>query len=695
MSCSRTFRVWTVLVGVTLAAACGGGDSGGPTAPPTVDPPRATMVMVSPATAELDVGETVQLTAVVRDQNSNVMAGASVTWMSGAGTVATVNASGLVTGVAGGTATITARSGSAQGTAQITVVSVTAPVVSVEVSSPAEPTALGEPLQLGEALQLSAEALDENGRPIPGVEFSWESSNTSVATVDATGLVTAVAAGTATITASAGDVRATVEITVVSATQPVVSVEVSPSAETIAIGTTRQLSAEAFDENGQAVAGAEFSWESDDDAVAMVDGSGLVTGVGEGTATITASSGSAQGTAAITVVSVTQPVASVEVSPSAETIAVGETLQLTAGAVDANGQAVAGAEFSWESDDHAVATVDGSGLVTGVAEGTATITASSGSAQGTAAITVANAVASSDRGILEAFYHATGGPNWGNSDNWMTGAPLGDWHGVRADASGRVVGLDLAYNDLTGPIPAELGNLANLAWLDLNGNELTGPIPAELGNLANLVALYIGGLGVGGNELTGPIPAELGNLANLEGLNLADNELTGPIPAELGNLANLDGLNLGGNELTGPIPAELGNLANLAWLFLGGNELTGPIPAELGNLANLEWLDLAHNELTGPIPAELGNLANLAWGLNLGGNELTGPIPAELGNLANLETLDLADNELTGPIPQSFLQLDSLLVFHFGDNASLCAPSTPAFVTWLANITHSGPVCTG
>ena len=331
----------------------------------------------------------------------------------------------------------------------------------------------------------------------------------------------------------------------------------------------------------------------------MVDGSGLVTGVGEGTATITASSGSAQGTAAITVVSVTQLVASVEVSPSAETIAVGETLQLTAGAVDANGQAVAGAEFSWESDDHAVATVDGSGLVTGVAEGTATITASSGSAQGTAAITVANAVASSDRGILEAFYHATGGPNWGNSDNWMTGAPLGDWHGVRADASGRVVGLDLAYNDLTGPIPAELGNLANLAWLDLNGNELTGPIPAELGNLANLVALYIGGLGVGGNELTGPIPAEL------------------------------------------------------------------------------------------------GNLANLAWGLNLGGNELTGPIPAELGNLANLETLDLADNELTGPIPQSFLQLDSLLVFHFGDNASLCAPSTPAFVTWLANITHSGPVCTG
>ena len=98
-----------------MAAACGGGDSGGPTAPPTVDPPRATTVMVSPATAELDVGETVQLTAVVRDQNSNVMAGASVTWMSGAGTVATVNASGLVTAVAAGTATITASAGDSHG----------------------------------------------------------------------------------------------------------------------------------------------------------------------------------------------------------------------------------------------------------------------------------------------------------------------------------------------------------------------------------------------------------------------------------------------------------------------------------------------------------------------------------------------------------------------------------------------------
>ena len=128
--------------------------------------------------------------------------------------------------------------------------------------------------------------------------------------------------------------------------------------------------------------------------MATVDATGLVTGIAEGTATITASAGSAQGTAQITVV--TAPVVSVEVSPSAETIAVGATLQLTAEAFDANGQAVAGAEFSWESSDASVATVDATGLVTGIAEGTATITASAGDARGTATVTVVEEVVAPD-----------------------------------------------------------------------------------------------------------------------------------------------------------------------------------------------------------------------------------------------------------------------------------------------------------
>ncbi len=219
-------------------------------------------------------------------------------------------------------------------------------------------------------------------------------------------------------------------------------------------------------------------------------------------------------------------------------------------------------------------------------------------------VTVDGAGVATDRAALVALYNATDGPNWGRNTNWFRGdLTLGTWHGVTTDASGRVTELSLDNNALTGSIPAELGNLANLEWLNLSSNGLTGSIPTELGNLANLQTLSLSS-----NGLTGSIPAELGNLANLQGLYLNNNGLTGSIPTELGNLANLEGLVLRNNELTGSIPTELGNLANLEWLFLHNNELTGSVPTELGNLANLEWLDLGRNELTGSIPAELGNL---------------------------------------------------------------------------------------
>ena len=487
MSRRRTIiRLSAVLAVVALAKGCGDGDS--PTAPPPVpDPPRPTTVTVAPATPELAaLGATVQLRAAVRDQRSAVMAGATVTWTSSASSVATVDASGLVTAAGNGTATITASAGSASGSAVVTV------------------------------------------------------------------------------------------------TQSVASVEVSPAtAELTALGATVQLTAEAFDANGHAVAGAEFSWESSDVAVATVDESGLVTGVSEGVATITARAGDASGSA---VVSVMQPVASVEVSPSVETIGLGSTLQLTAEGFDENGDAVAGVAFSWESSDVAVATVDNrSGLVTGVTVGVATITASAGGGQGTAEITVMDL----DRAALVALYEATDGPNWVNSENWLTDAPRGDWYGVDTDASGRVVRLDLG-----GRWDSDVRE-----WIP---HGLTGPLPPELGNLASLERLYLGS-----NALSGSIPAELGKLASLTDVDIGANDLTGSIPPELGNLASLRILKLGWNALSGPIPPELGNLAALRLLVLHSNSLSGPIPPELGNLASLKHLDLGWNALTGPDSREL------------------------------------------------------------------------------------------
>ena len=109
-----------------------------------------------------------------------------------------------------------------------------------------------------------------------------------------------------------------------------------------------------------------------------------------------------------------------------------------------------------------------------------------------------------DRSVLVKLHEATGGAGWVNSATWLSDRPVREWYGVVNDASGRVTGLFLHRNQLTGEIPAELGNLTNLAHLRLDGNKLAGTIPAELGRLTNLTVLYLSG-----NPLTGCVPASL------------------------------------------------------------------------------------------------------------------------------------------------------------------------------------------
>ncbi len=309
-----------------------------------------------------------------------------------------------------------------------------------------------------------------------------------------------------------------------------------------------------------------------------------------------------------------------------------------------------------------------------------------------------------DREALTALYSEMDGANWTRSDNWGTDLPLDQWHGVSVDDWGRITRLDLSANQLSGPLPAEIGDLVNLETLWLFDNQLSGPIPAEIGNLANLKTLLLFD-----NELSGPLPAEIGNLASLQDLWLYNNQLSGPLPAEIGNLANLQSLDLFNNQLSGPIPAEIGNLANLEDLWLSVNELSGEIPAEIGNLANLQSLLLDENQLSGPLPAELGNLASLQelWfsdnqlsgeipteigdlanlqSLLLDSNQLSGPLPAEIGNLTNLKDLWLSHNPFSGPIPLSLV--GAPLTTFWYDNTDLCVPADATLREWLAAIMH-------
>jgi uncharacterized protein YjdB len=346
------------------------------TATVTVSPVPVAAVTISPSSATIIIGSSAQLTAITQDSAGNPLAGRVVTWTSSNTAVATVSGSGLVSAVGIGSATVTATSESKSSTAAITVTNV--PVASVTVS----PTSSS--IAVGGTQQLSAVTKDAAGNTLTGRVVTWASSNTAVATVNGSGLVTGRAAGTATITATSEGKSGTAAITVT--VVPVASVTVSPASATIAVGGTQQLSAVTKDSAGNTLTGRVVTWGSSNTAVATVSAAGLVRGVAAGSVTITATSEGKSGTAAITAIVV--PVASVTVSPATASIAVGGTRQLTAAPKDSAGNTLTGRVVTWASDNTAVATVDANGLVSGVAAGSANITATSEGKSGSAAIAV-------------------------------------------------------------------------------------------------------------------------------------------------------------------------------------------------------------------------------------------------------------------------------------------------------------------
>ena len=257
----------------------------------TVSGVAVSSVTVTPASANLPVGQTVQLTATPKDANGNPLTGRMVTWSSSNNSVASVTSSGLVSGGAAGSATITATSEGQSGTASITVTSV--PVASVSVT----PTSAN--VNEGKTVQLTATPKDGGGNPLSGRTIAWSSSNTAVATVSSSGLVTGKVAGSATITATSEGQSGASAITVVHV--PVASVTVSPASGSVPVGSTLQLTATPKDASGNALTGRTITWSSSDNSVATVSSSGLVSGVVAGSATITATSEGQSGPSAITV----------------------------------------------------------------------------------------------------------------------------------------------------------------------------------------------------------------------------------------------------------------------------------------------------------------------------------------------------------------------------------------------------------
>src|SRR5512135_172425 len=250
------------------------------------------------------------------------------------------------------------------------------PIASVTVEPP------NPVVGVGAQAPLTPVPKDANGNTLTNRVFTWATSDPAVATVDGQGVVTGVATGAAQITATAEGRSGSAALTV-SATQ-VASVAITPPSSSVNTGATTTLTGAAFDAGGGPLPGRVFAWSSASPGIAAVTSLGVVHGVAPGTATITGTSEGKSATATVTVV--LAPVASVTITPASATVGLGGSLQLAATVKDAGGNTLTGRAVTWQSSNSLAVTVSGTGLVRGVGQGDATITATSEGVSGTAAI---------------------------------------------------------------------------------------------------------------------------------------------------------------------------------------------------------------------------------------------------------------------------------------------------------------------
>ena len=536
---------------------------------PTAQEP-ASITLSSYSIVLTAIGQRVLINATVLDQDSRVIANATVFFRISNVDIATVSENGLVTAVSMGTTQVTVTSGYATASATITVEQQSGSITITPTSATLT--------MVGQTVQLMAEVKDTGNTVIPGAPVSWSSSNPEFATVDANGLVTAVASGTTQITATSGGVSTSRPVFVVLA-PPAARIELNISEATLtSIGQSLQLDALVYDIDGVAIPGAMVSWSSSHPEVATVSEIGLVSAVANGTTLVTATSGGVSTFATIHVViegTVPPPVAS------------SDRDVLEAFYYATNGP-------NWTNSTN---------WLTG-----ATLAQWYG------------VTANDDDRVTELTI---------TSNNLEGSLPstLGDLEYLE------VLNLEL-NRDLSGNVPEELGDLSNLTFLKFSATDLSGPIPSSLGRLSNLRTLHLNH-----TDLSGSIPTELGDLTELTSLDLCHSDLSGTIPSELGNLSSVTWFCLGANGFTGPLPTSLVGLSSVQYFHVGMNELSGTIPSELGDLGNLQELLLFTNEFTGDFPVSLANLTEL-WRLSIAGNDLTGCIPPVLHTRLTLTDID-------------------------------------------------------
>ncbi len=318
-----------------------------------------------------------------------------VSWSSSSTGVASISndsgSRGAVTSVAVGSTTISATSGGISGSTTLTVTSATLVSIAVTPSSPS--------IAKGTAQQFVAIGTYSDGSTQTLTNsVAWESSNQAVATVSnaagSQGAATSLAVGSTTVAASSGSISGSAALTVTSAT--LISIAVTPSNPSIAKGTAQQFAATGtYTDGSTQVLTNSVTWSSSSTGIATISNAtgarGAATSVAVGSTTITATSGSVLGSTTLAVTSAT--LVSIAVTPSNPSIGAGTTQQFVAtGAYTDGSTQVLTNSATWSSSSTGVATISNAsgskGLASGVAAGSASITATSGGVSGTTGLTV-------------------------------------------------------------------------------------------------------------------------------------------------------------------------------------------------------------------------------------------------------------------------------------------------------------------
>lgn len=320
----------------------------------TVEEPVAQITISGEETVPVD--GTIQLSTTISPANAG---NKSVLWSTDQSTIATINNQGILKGIQTGTVTVTATASDGSGVSAEYSVRVVKQLIAVQINGDSS-------VHTGQEKQLTAVVTSD--QPLEDTGVIWSSSDESVVTVTASGKIRGVGNGTAIITATSKAENYYSASHTVKVTTLVNGITISGNNE-IDESNDTQL---RINITPATASNRNVAWTASDSTVANVDGSGKVYAVSEGTAVITVSATDGSGISETFEIRVYPLPHSITISGE-NALLVEDTVQLTATVLPENAR---NKNVIWASSDETIATVDASGLVTAVGNGTVTITGS-------------------------------------------------------------------------------------------------------------------------------------------------------------------------------------------------------------------------------------------------------------------------------------------------------------------------------